>query len=1023
MADSILSIIDRLVASPGDAALLGELEERAPNCGPSDQALLRRYIEFEKRAPSTFTIETVLACNLRCPECAIGGGLTSRPKKILGYDEFSEMFGKVRDWARYTYLHLWGEPFLNRDILEMTRAASATSRVNLSTNALLLREEQIPSLIGSGVSDLIVSIDGATQEVYERYRVGGRVDEAFRALRWIAEENLRQGRRVNVIPQFVVFAHNQHEIGAFRARCEELGLTPSFKAPYLRGWRSKFRASARPEHQRRTWEDMASLREAISGCVNPADVLTVDVRGNAILCCHDYDGEVSFGNLLRSDFREIWDSPRYRKARWDIATGRPPRFCETKCMSYFLTSEYPVEGRNPPLPPPRPDDAPGLRINLCGGTVKLPGWTNVDLSHVADIRVDLESGPLPWEDGAVEAIACISALNYFTPERALEIVRECLRVLRPGGILRVGVQDLRVLARRYLERDAAFFEEKLQDGRDRFPGETYADKFCNWFYGFQVAGKSCRYVYDYESLANLVRKAGFEDVRERPYRTGDLPDVEKLDNRPEQMFFLEARKGPIETESVKTGAFAEGIALVESGRAEEGWQLILEEVRAGTLDGTALEAFLPLVDRFSNEAETIKIMEHLSARHPVDAVRSRIEAARRRQAETARRILLETPSRDLFPADAPRPANAERIAAGLAWLLRSEEATGRRGSSSYLDFRTGYWGAPYPETTGYIVATLLRAATCTGSPELADVATRMGRWLRSIQEREGGLGEAAGSFATHPRVFNSGQAMLGWLALHKAGRGDEFLDSARRCGDWLARIQDEDGKWSRSTYAGPKPYHSRVGWALLELFAATGDERHLASSTRHLSWTMSQALPNGCFRGNSLSEPDRPWTHLIGYVLFGLVEQVRLRKLLGVATDPRVLETLVAAGDALAKCHEIARERGVLALAATYDMAWNSEDRWSCTTGDSQIAHFLLKLSHRTGDPRHEETARRILSETSSVQFLSGSLPDDVRGGLPGSFPPEAPYLGNKIPNWGVKFFVDALLELEHPSSNSFLIG
>jgi len=49
-------------------------------------------------------------------------------------------------------------------------------------------------------------------------------------------------------------------------------------------------------------------------------------------------------------------------------------------------------------------------------------------------------------------------------------------------------------------------------------------------------------VYDFESLALLFKNAGFRTVEQKKYRESVLADIEKIDNRPEQMFFLEATK-------------------------------------------------------------------------------------------------------------------------------------------------------------------------------------------------------------------------------------------------------------------------------------------------------------------------------------------------------------------------------------------------------------------------------------------------------------------------------------------------
>ena len=106
----------------------------------------------------------------------------------------------------------------------------------------------------------------------------------------------------------------------------------------------------------------------------------------------------------------------------------------------------------------------------------------------------------------------------------------------------MGVQDMRALAERYLSNDTEFFFQKLPDGRDRFEGPTIGDKFVAWFYGYEIKGIPCRYFYEYDSLAYLFKAAGFSIVDKKQFRESRLKDIELIDNRPDQMFFLEAIK-------------------------------------------------------------------------------------------------------------------------------------------------------------------------------------------------------------------------------------------------------------------------------------------------------------------------------------------------------------------------------------------------------------------------------------------------------------------------------------------------
>ena len=70
---------------------------------------------------------------------------------------------------------------------------------------------------------------------------------------------------------------------------------------------------------------------------------------------------------------------------------------------------------------------------------------------------------------------------------------------------------------------------------------TLGDKFAAWFYGYVAVGP-CRYFYDYESLAALFIMAGFSVVEKKDFMQSRLDHIELIDNRPDQMFFLEAVK-------------------------------------------------------------------------------------------------------------------------------------------------------------------------------------------------------------------------------------------------------------------------------------------------------------------------------------------------------------------------------------------------------------------------------------------------------------------------------------------------
>jgi len=183
------------------------------------------------------------------------------------------------------------------------------------------------------------------------------------------------------------------------------------------------------------------------------------------------------------------------------------------------------------------------KVDLCGGPVQIPGYCNVDIYHTADICIDLENNLLPFRDGSMDTVMCISAINYFSKERGQKIIEDVYRILKKGGIARFATQDLFEISKKYVNIDKDFFFQKLPNGKERFRGKTMADKLNSWFYGYTTTGnKSCRYFYDFETLALIFREAGFSTVERKDYMQSDIAEIKLIDNREDQMFFLEAKK-------------------------------------------------------------------------------------------------------------------------------------------------------------------------------------------------------------------------------------------------------------------------------------------------------------------------------------------------------------------------------------------------------------------------------------------------------------------------------------------------
>ena len=213
----------------------------------------------------------------------------------------------------------------------------------------------------------------------------------------------------------------------------------------------------------------------------------------------------------------------------------------------------------------------GLRLHLGSHTRAVAGWENIDSSpnvylsripalqralHRARIiderqaatrfprevvRSDVRKG-LPYPDASAAYVYSSHMIEHLARWQALELLRECRRVLRPGGVLRLATPDLAAWVREYLDGDttsgptaADSFMEKLATFRDT-PG-TRAQRFVRRAFG----SSQHQWLYDEDSLAYLLREAGFPDPVVRGYRDGDVPDLAQLENH-EDSLFVEARR-------------------------------------------------------------------------------------------------------------------------------------------------------------------------------------------------------------------------------------------------------------------------------------------------------------------------------------------------------------------------------------------------------------------------------------------------------------------------------------------------
>lgn len=356
-----------------------------------------------------------------------------------------------------------------------------------------------------------------------------------------------------------------------------------------------------------------------------------------------------------------------------------------------------------------------------------------------------------------------------------------------------------------------------------------------------------------------------------------------------------------------------------------------------------------------------------------------------------------------LPQADPGAERAVDEAAG--WLGRAQDnsTTHDGGVARHYSLLTG-WGPSYPETTGYIVPTMLAYAKLRGDEGARQRARRMLDWLVSIQMAEGGFqGGVIGAKPAVPVTFNTGQVLLG-LSAGAQAFGAPYRESMSRAADWLLHTQDPDGCWRKhpSPFAAPveRTYDAHVAYGLFEAAGVEPGQGYAEAGLGNVRWALRHQRENGWFDRCCLVDPSQPLTHTLGYALRGVWEAFKF------TAERYLLEAcLKTAGGLLTAMGS----EGFLPGRLRAD--WRGTDSWSCLTGTVQIAYVWLMLFQHTGQESFRDAACAANRYVRRTMKLGG--PPESRGAIKGCFPVYGGYGRYEYLNWACKFFIDSnLLEL-----------
>ena len=269
----------------------------------------KRRVRSLLKIPPEVNIETISICNARCTMCPIDG--LTRPKKAMDPDLFNKIVNEcIAAGVKCIKLHNYGEPLLTPNfdqMLQYIRKRSQKINIQFATNGSLLNDRWARLLIQAKVNRIMVTIDGARKETYEKIRRGLSYEQVTANVsNLLALKKQMRSKYPEVIIEIIEMEETKNEIDAFikqwRGIADKVAVNSySTRAGAFSG--NEFTAKSRPCF--RLWKQMV-----------------ITSTGQVAACCTDWDCKMVIGDLRTQNLLEVWQGTAINKLRRLHLDGR-----------------------------------------------------------------------------------------------------------------------------------------------------------------------------------------------------------------------------------------------------------------------------------------------------------------------------------------------------------------------------------------------------------------------------------------------------------------------------------------------------------------------------------------------------------------------------------------------------------------------------------------------------------------------------------------------------------------------------
>jgi radical SAM protein with 4Fe4S-binding SPASM domain len=250
-----------------------------------------------------------------------------RKKQIMEEKTFQRILQElspVSDKIKVIGVGFFGESLVDPSVVERIKAIKGqfkNARIEITTNAALLTPELLDNLWEAGLDRIKVSINATKKSSYEKI-MGINYEKTMRNLEYLSD--FRKTHKLFTIGSFVSFTENKDELATFHKKFN--GYFGNLVSCEADTWREN--VSVVSERKKSTVKQPYPCKMLWTSAIFSAN-------GDMISCCRDYDGEVTFGNINKALFSEIWFGEKRRAFLQNHLNSKLCSTCENKYSNYF----------------------------------------------------------------------------------------------------------------------------------------------------------------------------------------------------------------------------------------------------------------------------------------------------------------------------------------------------------------------------------------------------------------------------------------------------------------------------------------------------------------------------------------------------------------------------------------------------------------------------------------------------------------------------------------------------------------